>query len=339
MKALNDLTFEKMQEEFEKIGLKRYRAEQVFRWTANGAFSFDEMSNISKELKDELKEKYILRSVEIERRYQSEMDSTRKFLIKMDDGEMVESVLMEYKHGYSVCVSTQVGCLMGCKFCASTLNGKKRDLFPSEILGQITEIQKSENIKISNIVLMGIGEPLDNYENIMDFLRIVNHHLGLNTGIRHISVSTCGLVDKINKIAEENLGIALSISLHATTDEVRSKLMPINKKYGLNELIPACREYCEKTRRRISFEYILINDLNDNYEDAVRLAKMLDGITEHVNLIPVNDIGKGLMPSTKERRLQFRDWLMKMGVNTTIRRTLGSDISASCGQLRGEFSH
>ena len=256
--------------------------------------------------------------------------------MKMDDGELVESVLMEYKHGFSACVSTQVGCLMGCKFCASTLNGKKRDLSAAEILGQITEMQKSENIKISNIVLMGMGEPLDNYEAVVDFLHIVNHHLGLNIGIRHISVSTCGLVDKIKRLADEGLGISLSISLHATTDEMRSKLMPINNKWGLEELIGACREYCAKTRRRISFEYILINNLNDTHEDALRLAKMLDGITEHVNLIPVNDIGNNFEPSTKERRLQFRDWLMKMGVNTTIRRTLGADISASCGQLRGE---
>jgi len=388
MIVLNDLTFEKLQTEFEKLGLKKYRAEQVFRWTANGATSFDELTNISKDLKEELSKEFYFRSVTIEKRYQSQLDSTRKFLMKMDDGELVESVLMEYKHGFSVCISTQVGCLMGCKFCASTINGKKRDLTPSEMLGQIIEIQKSENIKISNIVLMGMGEPLDNYENVIDFVKIVNHHMGLNIGIRHIAISTCGIVDKIQKLADENLGIALSISLHGTTDEQRDSLMPVNKKWNIEELINACREYNKKTRRRIHFEYILINKFNDNLEDAKRLAELLKGITEHVNLIPVNsitpqvnnrqfflyqkslmhrcracltpvklrpsalpneflirknlplihlrsDIGKDFVPSTKERTLQFRDWLMKMGVNTTIRRTLGSDISASCGQLKG----
>jgi len=351
MIALNDLTFEKMQAEFEKLGLKKYRAEQVFRWTANGANSFDELTNISKELKEDLAKTFEFRSVRIKERFQSELDSTRKFLIEFDDGELVESVLMEYKHGFSVCISTQVGCAMGCRFCASCQNGKKRNLSPAEMLGQITEIQKSENIKVSNIVLMGMGEPLDNYENVIDFLRIVNHHLGLNIGIRHISLSTCGLVDKIKRLADENLGIALSISLHATTDEKRSLLMPINKKWNIEQLIHACREYCDRTRRRISFEYVLINEFNDTFEDAKRLAVLLEGITEHVNLIPVNDIGEpprqatpatppkrgiDFKPSTKERRLQFRDWLMKMGINTTIRRTLGSDISASCGQLKGE---
>jgi len=352
MKALNDFTYEKLCNEFEALGLKKYRAEQVFRWTATGANSFDEMTNVPKDVITAIN--LPLKTTRIKKRLQS-TDGTRKFLIEFDDGELVESVLMEYKHGFSVCISTQVGCAMGCKFCASCQNGKKRNLSPAEMLGQITEIQKSEGVRISNIVLMGMGEPLDNYENVIDFLRIVNHHLGLNIGIRHISVSTCGLVDKIRALADENLGISLSISLHAAFDEKRNQIMPVNKKWSLEALIAACREYCAKTRRRISFEYVLINEFNDTHEDAKELARLLDGITEHVNLIPVNSTNNekvitnnyggfsqakiNFEPSTKERRLQFRDWLMKMGVNTTIRRTLGSDISASCGQLVGKESN
>jgi 23S rRNA (adenine2503-C2)-methyltransferase len=340
MNALNDQTLPQLIEIMATYDQKPYRAEQIYRWTANGATSFDELTNISKDLREKLSLHFNFKCVNIKEKFQSKTDETRKYLMELYDGELVESVLMSYKHGYSVCISSQVGCRMGCAFCASGKNGCKRNLSPAEMLGQIIAMQKDADVKVSNVVLMGIGEPLDNFENVANFIKIANSHQGLNIGIRHISLSTCGLIPQIYRLIEEKITITLSISLHATTDETRTKLMPINKKYPLNELIRACSEYAKQTGRRISFEYVLIKDVNDTKEDAIRLQKMLQGTPSHINLIPVNTIpGGDYEPSSNARVLEFRDWLMKLKVNTTIRRTLGADINAACGQLRGEKPH
>ena len=336
MIALNDLTLPKLIEIMAEYGQKPYRAEQIYRWTANGATSFDELTNVAKDLREKLSLQFNFKCVSIKEKHQSKLDETCKYLMELDDGELVESVLMSYKHGYSVCISSQVGCRMGCAFCASGKNGYKRNLSPAEMLGQILAMQRDADVEISNIVLMGMGEPLDNYENVTDFIRIANSHQGLNIGIRHISLSTCGLVSQINRLTEEKLAVTLSISLHATTDEIRSKLMPINRKYPLNQLMQSCRDYANATGRRISFEYVLIDGINDTKEDAIRLHQLLQGMPAHLNLIPVNRIASGeFTPSPNQRVLQFRDWLMKLKVNATIRRTLGADIEAACGQLRG----
>ncbi|MDR1101731.1 MAG: 23S rRNA (adenine(2503)-C(2))-methyltransferase RlmN [Clostridiales bacterium] len=333
MLALNDLTIEKMQIQLADLGLKPYRVEQIFRWTASGADDWEQMSNVPLTLREKLSLQFLLRSVKIITKRQSRLDSTRKYLMQMHDGALVESVLMEYKHGFSACISTQVGCRMGCAFCASAQGGLERNLTPAEMLGQIVAMQNDADVRISNIVLMGMGEPLDNYANVLDFLHIINNHMGLNIGLRHISVSTCGLADKIRSLADEGVPICLSVSLHASTDEVRQRIMPVAKRFSLNEVLSACRFFSGKTGRRISFEYILIDGLNDSNDDAKRLARLVAGMPSHVNLIPANPCGDGKF-SASNRVLEFRDRLMKLGVNTTIRRTLGSDISASCGQLR-----
>ena len=331
---LKDLTFDELTEYFLSIGLKKYRARQVYEWLYKGAESFSEMTNLSKDLREKLDELCHISVLKILEK-QISVDGTIKYLWELEDGETVESVLMDYKHGYPICISTQVGCNMGCKFCASTVGGKIRNLTSGEIADQIIFASRDSGRTISNVVLMGIGEPLDNYENVTKFIKNINHYAGLNIGARHISLSTCGLVDRIKQLASEGLPLTLSVSLHATNNEVRSSLMPVNKKYNIEELLDACRYYIEKTNRRVTFEYALINEVNDFPKHAENLLKLVKGMLCHINLIPVNNVNtNNFERSTKERIQKFRDVLEHGGVTTTVRRQLGSDIDASCGQLR-----
>ncbi|MBS5857548.1 MAG: 23S rRNA (adenine(2503)-C(2))-methyltransferase RlmN [Clostridia bacterium] len=335
MKNIKDYNLDELKEELKKIGEKTFRAEQIFKWIYESRVSsFDEMTNLSLELREKLKENYTIKQFNILKK-QVASDGTKKYLFDVLDGNAIETVLMEYHHGYSICVSSQIGCKMGCKFCASTGIPFIRNLSTGEIVEQIMAVERDENIRISNIVFMGIGEPLDNYDNVVGAIRIINNPKGLNIGARHISISTSGLVPKIYKLAEENIQCTLSISLHATTNEQRSKMMPVNDAYKLEELLQACRDYIEKTHRRISFEYALAKENNDNLEDAKRLVKLLKGMICHVNLIPINKIENGAyMKSSNENIMKFRDYLNDHGIVATIRRELGSDIDAACGQLR-----
>lgn len=335
MKNIKDYNLDELKEELKKIGEKNFRAEQIFKWIYESRVSsFDEMTNLSLELREKLKENYTIKQFNILKK-QVASDGTKKYLFDVLDGNAIETVLMEYHHGYSICVSSQIGCKMGCKFCASTGIPFIRNLSTGEIVEQIMAVERDENIRISNIVFMGIGEPLDNYDNVVGAIRIINNPKGLNIGARHISISTSGLVPKIYKLAEENIQCTLSISLHATTNEQRSQMMPVNDAYKLEELLQACRDYIEKTHRRISFEYALAKENNDNLEDAKRLVKLLKGMICHVNLIPINKIKNGAyMKSSNENIMKFRDYLNDHGIVATIRRELGSDIDAACGQLR-----
>lgn len=335
MKNIKDYNLDELKEELKNIGEKPFRAEQIFKWIYESRVSsFDEMTNLSLELREKLKENYIIKQFNILKK-QVASDGTKKYLFDVLDGNAIETVLMEYHHGYSICVSSQIGCKMGCKFCASTGIPFIRNLTSGEIVEQIMAVERDENIRISNIVFMGIGEPLDNYDNVVEAIRIINNPKGLNIGARHISISTSGLVPKIYKLAEENIQCTLSISLHATTNEQRSQMMPVNDAYKLEELLQACKDYIEKTHRRISFEYALAKENNDNLEDAKRLVKLLKGMICHVNLIPINKIENGAyMKSSNENIMKFRDYLNDHGIVATIRRELGSDIDAACGQLR-----
>ena len=335
MKNIKDYNLDELKEEFIKLGEKAYRAEQVFKWIyVDKVSSFDDMTNISKELREKLKQEFSIHNFEILKKQES-LDGTKKYLFDILDGNAIESVLMEYHHGKSICVSTQVGCKMGCKFCASTGTKFARDLSSGEIVEQILAVERDENIKISNVVFMGIGEPLDNFDNVVNAIGILNNQKGLNIGARHISISTSGLVPKIYELADKNLQCTLSISLHATNNEKRSEMMPINNAYNIEELIKACKYYIDKTNRRISFEYALAKDNNDNLDDAKELVKLLKGMLCHVNLIPINKIENGnYTKSTNENIIKFRDYLNSKGIVATIRRELGSDIDAACGQLR-----
>lgn len=335
MKNIKNYNLPELKEEFVSMGEKPFRAEQVFKWIyEQNATSFDEMTNLSLELREKLKENYTLNAFKILKKQKS-ADGTIKYLFDVLDGNGVETVLMKYHHGYSLCVSSQIGCKMGCKFCASTGIPFIRNLSSGEIVEELLAVQRDENIKISNVVFMGIGEPLDNYENVVNAIRILNNQKGLSIGARHISISTSGLVPKIYKLAEENIQCTLSISLHATTDEKRSSMMPVNNRYNIQELLQACKDYIAKTNRRISFEYALAKDNNDNLEDAKRLVKLLKGMLCHVNLIPINKIENGnYTKSSNENILKFRDYLNDHGIVATVRRELGSDIDAACGQLR-----
>lgn len=335
MKNIKDYNLNELKEEFLKLGEKSYRAEQVFKWLyVDKASSFDDMTNLSKELREKLKQEFSMHNFKILKKQES-IDGTKKYLFDVLDGNAIETVLMEYHHGKTICVSSQVGCKMGCKFCASTGIKFARNLSSGEIIEQILAVERDQNTKISNIVFMGIGEPLDNFENVVNAIEIINNPKGLNIGARHISISTSGLVPKIYELADKNLQCTLSISLHATTDEKRSEMMPVNKKYNIEELMKACRYYIDKTNRRISFEYALAKDNNDNLEDALGLVKLLKGILCHVNLIPINKIENGeYVKSTNENIIKFRDYLNSKGIVATIRRELGSDIDAACGQLR-----
>ncbi|MCD7735230.1 MAG: 23S rRNA (adenine(2503)-C(2))-methyltransferase RlmN [Clostridiales bacterium] len=315
------------------LGQPKFRAKQVFQWLHRGVASFEEMSNLPKALREQLAEQCLLTVPQVERKQVSRLDGTIKYLWRLGDGNCVESVLMRYRHGNTVCVSSEVGCLMGCAFCASTLGGLVRRLTAGEILDQVIFVQKESGEKISNIVLMGIGEPLDNFDAVMRFLELVNDPDGVNIGMRHISLSTCGLTEKIDKLAGYRLQLTLSVSLHAPDDESRSRLMPVNRSVGVDRLFDCCRRYFETTGRRISYEYAMVDGVNDHDWQADLLARRLKGIPGHVNLIPLNNVRESpLKPSTRIR--QFQQRLEQQGVTTTVRRRLGSDIDASCGQLR-----
>ena len=335
MKNIKDYNLNELQDELINIGEKKYRAEQIFKWLyVDKIKSFDEMTNLSVELRAKLKENYTMCNYNIIKKQESS-DGTKKYLFDVLDGNAIETVLMQYHHGKTVCVSSQIGCKMGCKFCASTGIKFIRNLTAGEIVEQILAVEQDINDKISNIVFMGIGEPLDNYDNVIKSIKILNNQKGLNIGTRHISISTSGLVPRIYDLANENIQCTLSVSLHATTDEKRSSMMPVNNAYNIETLMKACKDYIKITNKRISFEYALAKDNNDNLEDAERLAKLLKGMLCHVNLIPINKIENGAYTkSTNENIIKFRDYLNDHGIVATIRRELGSDISAACGQLR-----
>lgn len=330
------MTLEELTNEFSEMGIQKFRAKQVYEWLHKHlAVSYDEMTNLPKSLRDDLSEKFPLHNCEIARKQVSKIDNTVKYLFKLHDGDFVESVVMKYKYGYTICVSSQVGCKMGCAFCASTLGGFKRGLLPGEILSQLYRAQRDLGERISHIVLMGMGEPLDNFDNVMRFLALVTDEKGVNISMRNISLSTCGLVPRIEDMLKKHLQLTLSISLHAPSDELRSKIMPINKRYPIDELLGVCRKYVSETSRRISFEYAMLAGVNDSDECAKLLASKLKGMLCHVNLIPVNEVAESpFKPSSPERVERFVEILGKSGVNATVRRKLGSDIDASCGQLR-----
>lgn len=335
MKNIKDYDLNELKEELIKIGEKPFRAEQIFKWLYQEKVkSFDDMTNLSLELREKLKQNYTMCNFNILRKQESK-DGTIKYLFDVLDGNAIETVLMSYHHGYSICVSSQIGCKMGCKFCASTGINFIRNLSSGEIVEQILAVEQDTGNRISNVVLMGIGEPLDNYDNVVNAIHIINNPKGINIGARHISLSTSGLVPKIYKLAEENIQCTLSISLHATNNKKRSSMMPVNDAYPIEELIKACKDYIEKTHRRISFEYALAKNNNDNIEDAKELVKLLKGMICHVNLIPINKIENGKFDkSSNENIIKFRDYLNDHGIVATIRRELGSDIDAACGQLR-----
>ena len=332
---IKNYNLEELQQIVESLGEKKYRAEQIFSWIyKENVTSFTEMVNLPLELREKLKENFDLHIFNIITKQESK-DGTKKYLFDILDGNAIETVLMEYKHGYTICVSSQVGCKMGCKFCASTGVKFARSLEAGEIVEQLQAVERDLNIKISNVVFMGIGEPLDNFENVLKAVSLINNPKGINIGARHISISTSGIVPKIYELADKNLQCTLSISLHSASNEKRSEMMPINNKYSIEELMKACRYYIEKTNRRISFEYALAKENNDNLEDAKELVKLLRGMLCHVNLIPINKIDNGkFSKSTNENIMKFRDYLNSHGIVATIRRELGSDIDAACGQLR-----
>ena len=324
-----------LEEALLSMGEKKFRARQIFSWLQQGCGGFDEMTNLSKELRGKLDERFYIFRPEVVRKQESARDGTIKYLWRLRDGSCVETVLMKYHYGYTVCISTEVGCAMGCAFCASTLGGLVRRLSAGEILDQVLYTQKDSGHTISHIVLMGIGEPLDNFDAVLRFLELVNHPDGLNISMRHISLSTCGLVERIDKLAGYQLQLTLSVSLHAPTDEIRSRIMPVNRKYSVGALVDACRRYQKATGRRISFEYAMIRDVNDRPEDARTLAALLSGMGAHVNMIPLNNVEESpLKPSTRESIREFQKILESAGITATVRRSLGGDIDASCGQLR-----
>ena len=338
MKDIKSMTCEELTQELRDLGEPAFRAEQVFSWLHRGARSFSEMTNLSKTLREKMEQRYQLDCPTVARKLQSAKDGTIKYLWRLADGNCVESVLMRYHHGNTVCISSEVGCPMGCAFCASTKGGLVRRLRASEMLDQVLFTQLDSGLPISNIVLMGIGEPLDNYDEVLRFLQLVNAPKGMNIGMRHISLSTCGLADKIDRLAEENLQLTLSVSLHAPEDAVRSSIMPVNRRYDVQTLLSSCRNYFEKTGRRISFEYAMIRDVNDTPEMAKLLIRRLKGIAAHVNLIPLNNVAESpLKPSLPSTVQRFQRTLEEHGIPATVRRTLGSDINASCGQLRRQY--
>lgn len=339
-KDIRSMTIDELAEDFLSMGEKKFRAAQVYKWIASGAESFEDMTNISKELREKLDRVYFIPTVKIVKKLVSQLDGTVKYLYELHDGERIESVLMKYNHGYTVCISTQVGCRMGCSFCASGIEGLFRNLYPSEMLAQVMKAGTDNRIRVSNIVLMGMGEPLDNFDNVEKFLKMVSDPEGLGIGYRHISLSTSGVVSGIKKLGELNLPITLSISLHAPFDDMRSEMMKVNRRWNIAELLTACREYQKITGRRISFEYAMIKGKNDTKACALKLAEILKGILCHVNLIPVNPVKENdYVKSDRKALQQFADRLNGLGINTTVRRTLGGDIDASCGQLRRKFEN
>ncbi len=338
MTDIKSMTREELGAAFAAMGQPRFRAGQVFAWLHRGVRSFDEMTNLPKALREQLAGQYELTAPAVARKQVSAKDGTIKYLWRLGDGHCVESVLMRYHHGNTVCISSEVGCAMGCAFCASTKGGLVRRLRPSEMLDQVLFTGLDSGAPVSNVVLMGIGEPLDNYDNVRRFLALVNDPEGMNIGMRHISLSTCGLVPGIDRLAEEDLQLTLSVSLHAPDDALRSSLMPVNRRYPIDELLAACKRYFEKTGRRISFEYAMIDGRNDTPEMAQLLIRRLRGLPAHVNLIPLNRIEESpLQPSTRQAVAAFQKALDDAGITATVRRTLGSDIDASCGQLRKKY--
>ena len=335
MENIKDYNLNELEEKLILIGEKKYRAEQIFKWLyVEKVKEFDDMTNLSLELREKLKQNYTMCNYKILKKQESS-DGTKKYLFDVLDGNAIETVLMQYNHGKTICVSSQIGCKMGCKFCASTGIKFARNLTAGEIVEQILAVEQDIKDKISNVVFMGIGEPFDNYENVIKAVKIINNQKGLNIGARHISISTSGLVNRIYDFANEDLQCTLSISLHSTNNEKRSSMMPVNDVYPIEELMKACNYYIKKTNKRISFEYALAKDNNDNLEDAKQLVKLLKGMLCHVNLIPINKIENGAYTkSTNENIIKFRDYLNENGIVATIRRELGSDIDAACGQLR-----
>jgi len=335
MRDIKSMLPEEIEAAFAEMGEPKYRAKQVFQWLGRSVSSFDEMTNLSKPLRQKLAAEFTIPGLTMLRKQISKLDGTIKYLWQLPDGNAVETVVMRYHHGNTVCISSQVGCRQGCAFCASTIGGLIRNLEPSEMLEEVLSSQRESGLKISNIVLMGIGEPLDNYDNVMRFLRLVNHPDGANIGMRHISLSTCGLIERFDALAAEDLPLTLSVSLHAPDDETRSKIMPANRGRGVEALIAACEAYYQKSGRRISFEYAMIDGVNDSPEQAKLLAKHARRVCAHVNLIPLNHVEeRPFQPSTPEHLKRFIRLLEEAGVNVTVRRTLGGDVDASCGQLR-----
>ncbi|OPJ56910.1 23S rRNA (adenine(2503)-C(2))-methyltransferase RlmN [Alkalithermobacter paradoxus] len=332
---LKSLSEEKLKEFMQTIDEKAFRGTQVFRWIYKGAESIDDMTDLSKSLREKLSELASITNLSIYKKMSSKIDDTRKYLFSLEDRNIIESVMMKYKHGVSVCISTQVGCRMGCSFCASTIDGLERNLKASEMIDQILKIQKDVGERVSNVVMMGSGEPLDNFEEVKEFLKIVNEKNGLNIGYRHITLSTCGIVPKMYELSDLKLPINLAISLHAATDEKRKDIMPIAKAYSIDDILKACRYHIEKTNRRITFEYSLIKGVNDSKDEAKILANKLKGLLCHVNLIPINKVDERSYekPDTKYINT-FKDILKSSGIETTIRREMGSDIQGACGQLR-----
>lgn len=336
---IKSMNIEELKQYFLSIGEKTFRANQVFKWIHQKlATEYNEMTNISKQLENILSNNTKITDLKVVTQHTSKIDGTIKYLFELEDGNIIESVLMRYKHGNSVCISSQVGCKMGCKFCASTIGGLIRNLTASEMLDQIYKIQKFIDERISNVVVMGTGEPLDNYEALINFIKIINHKEGLNISERNITVSTCGLVDKIKKLADEEFSITLAISLHASNDKTRQEIMPIGKNITIKEILKACKYYIEKTNRRITFEYSIIKDVNDNIKEAKELGALLKGILCHINLIPINPIDeRSYKKGTMGRIRDFKNVLEENGLKVTIRRELGQDINAACGQLRKSY--
>lgn len=335
MNDIKSMLPEEIEAALKELGEPKYRAKQIFRWMSRGVASFDEMTDLSKSLRDKLRNSFTISSLSMLRKQVSRVDGTIKYLWQLPDGNAVETVVMRYHHGNTVCISSQVGCRQGCAFCASTIGGLIRNLEPSEMLEEVLSSERESGLKISNIVLMGIGEPLDNFDNVMRFLRLVNHPDGANIGMRHISLSTCGLIERFDDLASEDLQLTLSVSLHAPDDETRSKIMPANRGRGVEALIAACESYYRRTGRRISFEYAMIDGVNDTPEHARLLAKHARRVSAHVNLIPLNHVEeRPFQPSTPEHMKVFICVLEESGVNVTVRRSLGGDVDASCGQLR-----
>ena len=336
---LKSMTLAEVTAALKEMGQPAFRGKQVYTWLHKGVRSYDEMSNLSKDLRSALAQKYPIAAPEVVRKQESARDGTIKYLWRLSDGNCVETVLMRYNYGNTVCISTEVGCRMGCAFCASTIGGLVRKLEPYEMLDEVLFTQIDSGLPISRIVLMGIGEPLDNFDNVMHFLELVNSPEGMNISMRHISLSTCGLVPKIDELAERKLQISLAISLHGPNDTIRDKIMPVNKAYPIDVLLAACRRYFEATSRRIHFEYAMIDGVNDREEDAKELLRRLKGLPAHFNLIPLNHVEESpFKPSSKAAVARFQKILEDGGITATVRRTLGGDIDASCGQLRRKYT-
>ena len=339
MKDIKSLSLDELLDLMEEMSESRFRAGQIYEWLHKKLVEdFNEMSNISLPLRNKLKESFYINNIKEELVRTSEVDGTKKYLFELRDGNIIESVFMRYKHGNSVCVSSQVGCRMGCTFCASTIDGLVRNLSPAEMLDQIYSIQKSTGERVSNIVLMGSGEPMDNFDNVVKFIRIISSKEGLNISQRNITVSTCGLVPKMKALADEDLSVTLALSLHAPNDEIRKNLMPIAKSYSIKEILEACSYYFDKTKRRVSYEYSLVRGVNDTQEEARRLIKLLKPMKGHINLIPVNPIEeRDYKESSQKAVYEFKNELEKSGLNVTIRREMGRDIDGACGQLRRHY--